>query len=162
MFRMNFNGIGQRLSNIFQSNALKNVFNEAFYRFVGMGYTDYDNNLKTYIDKGYNINATVYSIIQQMSTKAASVPLFIQSVPNRAARRKLMRDKKIEQKLSLIQRIQRKSFEVIEEDPSYLPPPLERPNPLLLLIFCNQKSTSSFILNLTSYKILSDASMQTQ
>ena len=83
MLKINFNGIGQRLSNIFQSNALKNVFNEAFYRFVGSGYTDYDDNQKTYVENGYNVNATVYSIIQQMSTKASSVPLYIRRVANK-------------------------------------------------------------------------------
>ncbi len=107
MLKINFNGIGQRLSNIFQSNALKNVFNEAFYRFVGSGYTDYDDNQKTYIEYGYNVNATVYSIIQQMSTKASSVPLYIRRLENKKEARKFYGSKLIERKLSTIQRIQK-------------------------------------------------------
>ena len=129
MLKINFNGIGQRLSNIFQSNALKNVFNEAFYRFVGSGYTDYDDNQKTYVENGYNVNATVYSIIQQMSTKASSVPLYIRRVANKKDGRKFYNSKLLERKLSLIQRIQKKSFETIQDDNTYLEPPLIKPNP---------------------------------
>ena len=70
-----------------------------------------------------------YAIIQQMSTKAASVPLFIQDADNRKQSRKKYNSIKLEQKLSLLQKIQSKSFQTVQGDNRYLAPPLERPNP---------------------------------
>jgi len=54
--------------------ALTNTFNQAFYPYVGAGLTLYDYKGQTYIDKGYNENADVYSVISQISRKFASVP----------------------------------------------------------------------------------------
>jgi HK97 family phage portal protein len=56
------------------TGALTNTFNQAFYPYVGAGLTLYDYKGQTYIDKGYNENADVYSVISQISRKFASVP----------------------------------------------------------------------------------------
>jgi len=34
----------------------KNVYNEAFFSYLGGGYTQYDIDNKSYINKGYNTN----------------------------------------------------------------------------------------------------------
>ena len=63
------------LSNIFKrNNNNTNKFNEAFFKFIGSGGSSYDLNAKTYIEKGFNINPIVYSVISQMATKTSSVP----------------------------------------------------------------------------------------
>lgn len=51
-----------------------NLFNQAFYSMMGGGLTLYDYKGSTYLDKGYNQNADVYSIVNQISRKFASVP----------------------------------------------------------------------------------------
>jgi len=47
--------------------ALTNVFNEAFFAYVGGGLTKYDFKGQTYIDKGYNENSDVYAVVSQKS-----------------------------------------------------------------------------------------------
>lgn len=57
-----------------------NKFNQAFFKFIGGGFTSYDENQKTYIDKGYNINPFVYSVVNQIAMKAGSIPFYIKEV----------------------------------------------------------------------------------
>ena len=52
----------------------RNLFNEAFLKYIGGNYTYYDANNKTYMEKGYNMNPDVYACISQMATKTVSVP----------------------------------------------------------------------------------------
>lgn len=59
------------------TGALTNTFNQAFLPFVGAGLTMYDYKGQTYLDRGYNENADVYSVVSQISRKFASVPGFI-------------------------------------------------------------------------------------
>jgi HK97 family phage portal protein len=70
------NNLGDRFKNLLSGDII-NKFNKAFFSFVGARVTSYDPNGKTYIDKGYNLNSVVYSVIQQMSVKSASVPYYI-------------------------------------------------------------------------------------
>ena len=44
-----------------------NKFNQAFFKLIGGGFTSYDDNQKTYIDKGYNVNPFVYSVVNQIA-----------------------------------------------------------------------------------------------
>lgn len=97
--------------------------------------TQYDYNSKTYVEQGYNENPVVYSVIQQMTTKAASVPLFIQNTTNTMERRNFdyaranpRTDISWKHRQNL-KELQKKAFQMVEGDPSFLPPPLERPNP---------------------------------
>ena len=57
-----------------------NAFNRAFYQLLGGASTKYDQNNKTYLEKGYNINPDVYSIINKQSLKTVSVPYSIKKV----------------------------------------------------------------------------------
>ncbi len=60
--------------------ALTNVFNQAFFAYVGGGMTRYDPKAPTYIDKGYNENSDVYSVVSQIAMKFASVPGILNEV----------------------------------------------------------------------------------
>ncbi len=77
--------LGNRLNLAWSSfvnpeKAIRNAFNEAFLWSVGGGYTEYDNNRTTYLEKGYNINPIVYSIINQQAVKTSSIPFYIKTV----------------------------------------------------------------------------------
>jgi len=62
------------------SEALTNVFNQAFFAYVGAGLTRYDTKAQTYIDKGYNENTDVYAVVSQIARKFASVPGILNEV----------------------------------------------------------------------------------
>ena len=72
-----------------------NKFNEAFLRHIGTDYTKYDTNGLTYINKGYNINPTVYAVINQQAKKSASVPFYIKKVKDSQSARKLKQFKAV-------------------------------------------------------------------
>ena len=72
----------------------QNLFNESFLSWVGSSGTKYDSNGKTYLEKGYNINSVVYSIIQQQSRKTAHVPFFIKKVEKESEAKTFIREVK--------------------------------------------------------------------
>lgn len=76
-------------SNIAATLFGKNAFNQAFFQYLGGGYTTYDVNNQTYIDKGYNLNPDVYACINQMATKTQSVPYEVKVIDNKNAYEKL-------------------------------------------------------------------------
>ena len=111
-------------------NGNANKFNEAFFRYIGGGYTSYDANQKTYIEKGYNINPFVYSVVNQISIKAASIPFYIKEIQDEKEKSNLDRlrlatknDPSPQQLLKAL-KLESKAY---GED--YKELPLERPNP---------------------------------
>ena len=127
--------IGKRFSNFMGAPNDQNAFNQAFYKAIGGQGATYDTNQKTYIESGYNINSTVYAIVNQIATKSASVPLFIQNVNDKQQakkfdyRRKHINLDKAHLERKAIKEIQKKAFDTVNDDPAFLPPPLDRPNP---------------------------------
>jgi len=108
-----------------------NKFNEAFIYQFGAGSTsNYDPNNNTYLDKGYNLNSVVYSVINQKSTKLASIPYYVRKVEDKKSLNKLNRIKKATNNNPTIQQrfkqlmLEKKAFN--EEELDF---PLERPNP---------------------------------
>lgn len=106
--------------------ALTNTFNEAFFAYVGAGLTRYDYRGQAYLDKGYNDNSDVYSVVSQISRKFASVPGLLYDVKDSSAKSKwselatkALDPQKYSQKLIW----QQKAF----SDTEYQEP-LERPN----------------------------------
>jgi HK97 family phage portal protein len=67
----------------------KNVYNEAFFSYLGAGYTSYDVDNKTYLNKGYNTNPDVFACITQMATKTVSVPYEVKIVNDKESYKKL-------------------------------------------------------------------------
>ena len=107
-----------------------NKFNEAFFKFLGSGYTQYDKDSKNYIEKGYNINPLVYAPINQMSTKTASIPYAIKKVEDKKAfnkRNKIKSSTNME--MSIQQKVRYLALETKAFDDDDLEFPLERPNP---------------------------------
>ena len=77
----------QRLFNrVFPNVTVYNKYNASF---IGNEYTTYDDELGTYIEKGYNINPMVYSMVNQMSTKTAQVPMYVKEIEDDMAKMRL-------------------------------------------------------------------------
>jgi len=76
-------------SNIASKLFGQNAFNQAFFQYWGGGYTSYDTNNQTYLDKGYNMNPDVYACINQMATKTQSVPYCVKKIDDKEAYSKL-------------------------------------------------------------------------
>ncbi len=107
---------------------IRNQFNEAFL--WGGSFTSYDNKAKTYIDKGFNINPFVYSIINQQSKKTASIPHSVKKVDDKASMNKLHQlDLVTKGDLSIQQFVKRAILET-KAFSGDLPFPMERPNVL--------------------------------
>ena len=70
-----------------QGKGMLNSFNEAFL--WGGEFTTYDNNNVNYIEKGYNLNPFVYSVVNQMAQKTASVPIYVKKIENKSNYKKL-------------------------------------------------------------------------
>lgn len=108
-----------------------NKFNQAFYWGVGGGYTSYDQKAETYLEKGYQFNADVYSMINKMSTKSASIPIYAKKIKDERSLKQLKNLRVVTgQKYATHQRVkslvlENKAFE--ENEIKELP--LERPNP---------------------------------
>lgn len=107
----------------------KNSFNQAFFQFWGGGYTQYDVNNRSYIEKGYNHNPDVFSCVNQMATKTASVPYCVKDIKDKTAYRKLKQlDNATKGLHSFVQKIQKSALENKAYSDSEKPFPLEVPN----------------------------------
>ncbi len=94
----------------------------AFYQLGQMGVPfDFDNSWA--IETAYAKNPDVYSIVNQMSNKSASVPFYIKKVKDEKALRQYYNKRQFISKDALISK--NKAF-----DNNYLPLPLEQPNVL--------------------------------
>ncbi len=108
---------------------LINPFNETFFSTVGGGYSEYDPENVTYLEKGYNINPIVYSVINQQASKTASIPFYVRKIKDEPSLNKMLKLKEITkenyspQQLLTISNLQSKAFENEE-----LPFPMDRPN----------------------------------
>ena len=120
------------LSNIFKrNNNNTNKFNEAFFKFIGSGGSSYDLNAKTYIEKGFNINPIVYSVISQMATKTSSVPYTIKKIEDKGQKQKLSKLlKATKHELTPQQEVKRLMLETKAYQANDFDMPLEAPNPL--------------------------------
>jgi phage portal protein BeeE len=109
---------------------VKNAYNQAFYEWIGIGMVKYDHNNKTYLEKGYNENPTVFSVINKQTVKTVSVPYSIKEIDDKTSYSKLRQfDLATKGNFNLIQQIKRnkletKAFKAIDK-----PFPLESPNP---------------------------------
>lgn len=120
--------IFRRIWNAITGYSQGNKFNQAFL--FGNSFTTYDPNGTTYVEKGYNLNSIVYSVVNQQSTKTASIPYYIRKIEDKTAKRKLNRlTKATNNDLSIQQKIKQSVLEskaYAEDEKEF---PLEVPNP---------------------------------
>tara|TARA_R110002167_G_scaffold227596_1_gene432803 strand:+ start:1087 stop:2472 length:1386 start_codon:yes stop_codon:yes gene_type:complete len=120
------------LSNIFKRNTNNtNKFNEAFFKFIGSGGSSYDLQAETYIEKGFNINPIVYSVISQMATKTSSVPYCIKEIEDKGQKNKLNNLlKATKHNLTPQQQVKKLMLETKAYTKSEYDMPLVMPNPM--------------------------------
>ena len=108
-----------------------NPFNQAFYSFLGGGYTQYDPNADVYLESGYLYNPTVYSVIRQMSDKAKTIPFGVKRIKDLNSKR-LYDSYKTQTKGTITpqQYLKKGMLETKAFDEKTLPWPMERPNAL--------------------------------
>lgn len=120
----------KRLASFIYNDGMRNSFNEAFLWAAGGGYTDYDRNNTTYIEDAYNVNPTVFSVVNQMASKTATIPIYVNKIKDKKSFGKLQRLRQVTKgKLSLEQKTRelnllKKAFE--EGEMKF---PMEKPNP---------------------------------
>ena len=106
-----------------------NAFNQAFFQWMGNGYAKYDANNKTYLEKGYNENPTVFAIINKQTVKTVSVPYTIKEIENKKSYLKLRQlDLATKGTFSFQQQVKRNSLQLKaykDEEKAF---PLEQPN----------------------------------
>jgi len=108
----------------------RNAYNQAFYEWIGIGYVQYDHKNKTYLDKGYNTNPTIFSIINKSTVKLVSVPYAIKEVEDKQSYSKLkMLDLATKGNISVRQYIDKVALETKAYKDKEKPFPLEQPNP---------------------------------
>lgn len=123
----------ETISNILQNltNKIvgKNIYNEAFFSYLGSGFTSYDISNKSYVEKGYNLNPDVYACITQMATKTISVPYEVKVISDKNNYDKLRKlQKATSGNLDFIQKLKKASLERKSYDEIDLPFPMEQPN----------------------------------
>lgn len=118
------------IQRLFGKQDIDNDFNKAFYQLLGGGYTKYDSNNKTYLEKGYNTNPDVYAIINKQTVKTVSVPYSIKQIEDKKSYSKLNQlELATKGNLNLsqfIQKVKLQSKAYSEEEMNF---PLEQPNP---------------------------------
>lgn len=82
------------------------------------------------VETAYKKNPDVYSIIQQMSSKTASIPLYIKKVKDKETYKKYKEYRRYQHKNTSHLLIETKAKQKAFED-DYLKMPLERPNPIM-------------------------------
>jgi HK97 family phage portal protein len=107
-----------------------NAFNQAFFQLLGGAATKYDQNNVTYLEKGYNINPDVYSIINKQSLKTVSVPYAIKKVKDKKSHYELKQlNEATKGSLSFNQFVKQIKLQAKAYSDETLPFPLEQPNP---------------------------------
>lgn len=119
------------LVNVFGSESKwLNMYNKSLLQFIGGQTARYDHNDNTYLNKGYNENPDVFSVINQMCDKTKAVPYAVKKIKDNVDFRKLQSLKTATNGRYSIKQLadalilERKAYEDKE-----LPFPLEKPNP---------------------------------
>lgn len=106
-------------------DALKNKVTQALLSF-GFKYTQYDDNVKNYVEKAYNVNSDVYSVVSQKANEITRIPYYIKRVKNEQLKERYNTYKSYNTPQHLIKRI---NLETKAFDEDEIPMPLDRPNP---------------------------------
>ena len=104
-----------------------NKFSQAFYGLTGIPLAIYDDNSTTYIEKGYNYNPVVYSVVKSISDKAKSVPFYIKKV---ADERSMKRANELKGATHPQLVLKRSIYESKAFEEKIYDFPMDKPNPL--------------------------------
>ena len=126
-FQKLFNfGDKQRENNV--KDNVRNLFNEAFFQYIGGRSAEYDYNNNTYLEKGYGFNPVVYSVIDQRATKVKQIPIIVKSVKSKEGLKKYNDFKKSTKGNYSISQLAKKNILLNEATEIELAFPMEKPN----------------------------------
>lgn len=106
-------------------NVQYNPYNDALLSMVGTTITKYDEDAATFVDKGYQSNPDVFSVVNQMARKCADIPFNIKKVKDEKSRDQLRRIKTSTQFKHIVKRVE---LEMKAYEDGDMPLPLEKPN----------------------------------
>lgn len=113
-----------------KSKGVENVFNKAFYEFLGGNNAVYDYNRKTYVEKGFGLNPDVYAVISQQADKLNSIPYYVKEVADKESVKELKRLENLSKgNYSIKQLLKKNMLEKKAYKDDYKPFPLKNPNP---------------------------------
>ena len=118
------------ITNTISKSIGKNLFNEAFYSFLGSAATHYDTNNKNYLEKGYNLNPDVYACINKASIKTVSVPYSVKKINDKKAYNQYKQfNLATKGEISPLQYLKTAKLQTKAYSEDEMPFPLEQPNP---------------------------------
>jgi HK97 family phage portal protein len=137
---ISFFGIGK-------GSKIQNKFNKAqFWGSIGEANND-DLNIEKYVSEGYNVNADVYSIVEQISSKLISIPFYIKEIKDYGANTKMNRLLKAANYTpNLTQKLKATELEIKALSDGEFEMPFVKPNP-------NQEWNEFFKLTETFLKL---------
>ena len=128
--KRNNSNLAKRVLGTIASMMGGNKFNQAFLGSVGGGLTLYDTNRKqNYLEKSYNINSTVYAIVNQMAIKTASVPYYVRKIEDTMAAKRLdMLESATKHNMTMQQQVKALELKAKAYSKNDMAFPMERPN----------------------------------
>ena len=142
------------ISNLFKKKDA-NLYNEAFFQYVGGLGAKYDERASTYLNEGFGRNPDVFSMIMQMADKSRSVPFYVKKIANNSAKSEIDRlNYATKGSLSINQLAKKRQLETKAFEDKELPFPLSQPNPnqtwgdIISLFKVYMKTTGNFYLYL--------------
>ena len=140
------------ISNFFKKKDA-NLYNEAFFQFVGGLGAKYDENASTYLNEGFGRNPDVFSMIMQMADKSRSVPFYVKKIIDKSAKSEIDRlNYATKGNLSINQFAKKRQLEKKAFEDKELPFPLAQPNPnqtwgdIISLFKVYMKTTGNFYI----------------
>lgn len=132
-----------------------NLYNKAFFQYVGGLGAKYDEKASTYLNEGFGRNPDVFSMIMQMADKSRSVPYYVKKIANNSAKSEIDRlNYATKGNLSINQLAKKRQLETKAFEEKELPFPLAQPNPnqtwgdIISLFKVYMKTTGNFYLYL--------------
>ena len=140
------------ISNFFKKKDT-NLYNEAFFQYVGGLGAKYDEKASTYLNEGFGRNPDVFSMIMQMADKSRSVPYYVKKIANNSAKSEIDRlNYATKGQYSISQLAKKRQLETKAFEEKELPFPLPHPNPtqtwgdIISLFKVYMKTTGNFYL----------------
>lgn len=112
---------------IYPSQKIYNKFTQAFSQFTGISFSAYAESKETYIDKGYNFNPVVFSVINAQAEKIKNIPYNVKKVKDNSARKRLINSYK---DYSVKGLLKTKALYNQAYEEEIIPFPMKNPNPI--------------------------------
>jgi len=107
-----------------------NIFNEAFFKYIGGRAASYDNKASTYLKEGFGTNPDVFTVVRQMCDKTKAVPFYVKKIKDNQEYSNLKALQAITKgNYNHKQYVDKRLIETKAYEERSLKFPMERPNP---------------------------------